>query len=90
MHKGEYVCLIPRDGKLLMRSLGPFHQRHMQSIAFDDGTIPKAYDRPARALPDEFAVFGGGIRTSDASGPEMYFFIGTATEVVRSLSVLSK
>jgi hypothetical protein len=83
MHKGKYVCLIPRDGELLVRSLGSFHQWHAQSIVFDDGTVPKAYDHPAQALPDEFAVFGGGIRSSDASGPEMYFFIGTARKAAK-------
>jgi hypothetical protein len=87
MHKGEYVCLIPKDGKLLVRSLSPFHRWHAQSIVFDDGTIPKTYDHPAQAYPGDFAVFGGGIRSTGHSSPEMQFFVGTAKEAARALEL---
>jgi hypothetical protein len=80
LREGAYVCLIPRDGKLLVTTLHPFEQWHIESIAFDDGSMPKRYDHPAHAKPDEFAVFGGHIVKSDGSRPTMYFFVGTAKQ----------
>ena len=82
LREGKDVCLIPRDGKLIVRSLAPFQRWHGESIVFDDGTRPKHYDHPAHAKPDEFAAFGGGIEIGGGatSRPAMHFFVGTTQQ----------
>ena len=84
LRKGEYVCVIPEDGKLLVKSLAAFERWHTESIVFDDGTVPKKYDHPAHAKGDEFAVFGGVVVSSIDPRPTMHFFVGTAKEASKA------
>ena len=85
IHKGEYVSVIPENGKLLVKSLADLHRWHTQSIVFDDGIVPKKHDRPAHATGDEFTVFGGHISVSSIdTGPTMHFFVGTAKEASKA------
>jgi len=79
-----YVYVIPRGGRLLVNTLVPFERWHVESFAFDDGTVLKKYDHPARAQPDEFGVFGGGMGRSTSSRPEISYFVGTARDALKA------
>ena len=85
LRKGEYVCVIPENGKLLVKSLAAFNRWHTESFVFDDGTVLKKCDSPAHAKGDEFAVFGGQVGVSSIDPrPTMHFFVGTAKEASKA------
>jgi hypothetical protein len=85
LRDGECVYVIPKDGRLLVKSLAAFGRWHTESIVFDDGTVPKKYDHPAHAHDDEVAVYGGQITVGFGDPrPTMHFFVGTAKDASRA------
>ncbi len=76
----RYQVVIPGDGVLRVRSLGPFEQWHESSARFDDGSpLPEAYNVPAGG-PDVVALRGGDSAVTQRDGKDvrwMSYFVGT-------------
>ena len=86
--QGRYEYRIPASGNLRVTSFKPFEPMHVQTAAYEDGTVLEAEIEtkkgPQGEQPllgkDAVVLCGGGLSQKNYEAPVTTFFVGTTAE----------
>lgn len=86
--QGRYEYRIPASGTLRVTSFGPFEGWHVQTAAYEDGTVLESdvetvegpHGEKPRLGKDVVAFCGGSVGQKNHEAPVMTYFVGSVVE----------